>query len=143
MRASQIVGELNDLGARIEAVDGHLRINVPKGAISADLREELRSHKAEVLRLVGRRKPPCGIPARAATDPYPPQLATNEEMGQARVRFAEHGIQPPWDDLVGAVSLERRRTWCEQTLEDLYAGRVTLTFLQNGQLAAFPRGLAS
>ena len=143
MRASQIVGELNNLGARIEAVDGHLRINVPKGAISADLREELRFHKAEVLELVGRRKPPCGIPARAVTDPYPPQLASNEEIGQARVRFAERKTEAAWDDLVGAAILERRRTWCAETLEDVYAGKMPLAFLRNGELTSFARGSAS
>jgi hypothetical protein len=143
MRPNQILSELSTLGARVEAVDNRLCIDAPKGAISARLRKELRSHKAEVLRLVKSGLSACDARPRALTDPGPPQLATNEEIGQARVRFADHGTQPAWDDLLGATLLERRRIWCEQTLDAVYSGQLTLAMLPDGQLTVFPRGIAS
>ena len=143
MRATQILSELSTIGAQIEAVDDRLCIDAPKGAISVRLRKELRSHKAEVLRLVKSGISVSGGPTRAITDPGPPQLATNEEIGQARVRFAEYGTQPAWDDLLGAACLEKRRAWCADTLEAVYTGKMTLAMLPDGQLTVFPRGIVS
>ena len=143
MRATQILSELSTLGAQIEAVNDRLWIDAPKGAISARLRKELRSHKAEVLSLVRAGPSVGGARLRAVTDPGPPQIATNEEIGQARVRFADYGTQPAWDDLLGAACLEKRRAWCAETLEAVYTGKMTFAMLPDGQLTAFPRGVAS
>jgi hypothetical protein len=67
----------------------------------------------------------------------------DQDAAEVFRRFAEHGTQPAWDDLIGACRLERQRRWCEETLEALYRGGATVAFLNDGHVAAFPRGMAS
>lgn len=139
MRGEEILRELRAVGARLEVVGEQLHIDAPRGAVSASLRKAVVSHKNEVLKRIraARSQYP---PTLHATDPRPPQLVSNLELGLARARFAEHGTHPAWDDLCGAAHLERRRTWCTETLDAVYRGTMTLAFTPVGNLIAHPRG---
>jgi len=52
MSAAALLRQLNVAGVALEVCDGKLRVNAPRGAITADLREQLARHKAAVLELL-------------------------------------------------------------------------------------------
>ena len=138
MRATEILKELETLGAQVAVVDNGLRVEARRGAISDCLKDQLRTHKPEILQALGRTSA-RPLPARGAPDPSPPQ-PDGLALGRVRSGFAEHGVQPAWDDLIAAALLERQREWCEATLEAAYRGEMTLFCRADGRVSAAPRG---
>jgi hypothetical protein len=139
MNANGFLDQLRDRGVTVRAVGGRVRVEGPREALTAELREEVAERKGELLGL---------LPAAQPLSPTPPEkwsgrLAVDDETAAAFARFADYGTQPAWDDLLGATLLERRRVWCEETLEAVYSGQLTLAVLPDGQLTVFPRGVAS
>jgi hypothetical protein len=139
MNANGFLDQLRDRGVTVRAVGGRVRVEGPREALTAELREEVAERKGELLGL---------LPAGQSPSPIPPEkwsgrLAVDDETATVFARFADYGTQPAWDDLLGATLLERRRVWCEQTLEAVYSGQLTLAVLPDGQLTVFPRGAAS
>ena len=142
MRAEEILQELSQRGVRLAADGERLCIDAPKGAVGEALFHELRQHKPEVLALLRR---DGGLrPAPAAAEPSPARLGlSNFDLGHARTEFARHSTQPAWDDLIGAARLERQQVWCQETLEAVYRGQLTLWLDATGRVIAFPRSMAS
>ena len=147
MNTVGLLDSLKTLGATVCLIDGRLRVEGPPGVITPGIRDALSERKTEIIRLL-RAQGRDPKPAHGAPGPNPPEqwrggLRIDEETADVFSRFAEHGTQPAWDDLIGAAHLERRRTWCEETLSAVYRGQMTLSILAGGHVAAFPRGLAS
>jgi hypothetical protein len=144
MNATAFLHQLEDLGVTVRAVGGRVRVEGPREALTTKVRREVAARKSELLGLL----PTDEGPTQGAPGPNPPErwsgrLAVDEETATVFARFADYGTQPAWDDLAGAVCLEKRRTWCEETLEAVYTGKLTLAMLPDGQLTVFPRGIAS
>jgi hypothetical protein len=136
--ATQILRELEGRGANISVEGTDLLVQAPKGTLPAQLQQQLRAQKRAILELL--RKDSGQIqPTRGAPDPSPPKPDALE-LGHARARFAEFGTQPAWDDLVGAVLLERQREWCGRTLEGSYRGELSLFLNTEGAVLAAARG---
>src|SRR5262249_14736970 len=143
VKASEIVWELEHRGARLRAED-RLCIDAPKDVVDQALLHQLRAQKPEVLALLRKRGKGEVLPAGVATAPIPPQLGlSNFDLGQARAEFDRHGTQPAWDDLIGAARLERKRAWCEETLDAVYRGQLTLWLHPSGRVVPSPRGSLS
>ncbi len=144
MNATALLHQLEDLGLTVRAINGRVRVEGPPSALTAELREEVAEKKGELLGLLPTDKCPTqGAPGPIPQEKWSGRLAVDDETAAVFSRFAEYGTQPAWDDLLGATVLERRRIWCEQTLEAVYCGQLTLATLPDGQLTAFPRGVAS
>jgi hypothetical protein len=144
MNANSLLHQLEGLGVSVRAVGGRVRVEGPREALTTEVRREVAERKGELLGLL----PTDEGPTQGAPDPIPPEkwsgrLAVDDETAAVFARFADYGTQPAWDDLAGAVCLEKRRAWCEETLEAVYTGKLTLAMLPDGQLTAFPRGIAS
>ncbi len=144
MNAPTLLNQLVDLGLTVRAINGRVRVEGPPSALTAELREEVAEKKGELLGLL----PTDTCPTQGAQGTIPQEkwsgrLSVDDEAATVFARFADYGTQPAWDDLLGATVLERRRIWCEQTLEAVYRGQLTLAMLPDGQLTAFPRGIAS
>ncbi len=139
MNASSLLHQLEGLGLTVRAFNGRVRVEGPPEALTAEVRQEVAAKKEEILRLLPLGQPPVPIPP----EKWSGRLAVDDETAAVFARFAEHRTQPAWDDLLGATVLERRRVWCEQTLEAVYCGQLTLAMLTDGQLTVFPRGVAS
>ena len=143
MNAQTLLDELRRRGAVVQIVGDRLRVEGPRGAVSNLHRRALAEHKREIQNLLDRTK--SGQPAQGAPDPCPPELwrgglKMDEETAEVFSRFAEHGTQPAWDDLIGAAQLERQVEWSQQTLDAVYRGCMTLSFDRDGRLSAHPRG---
>ena len=52
MTALELIARLRDKGIRIAVRDGELELDAPRGALDAELRNELVARKAELLRLL-------------------------------------------------------------------------------------------
>lgn len=144
MNATAFLDQLAGIGLTVRAVDGRVRVEGPPDVLTAELRQEVADRKDELLGLL----PTDEGPIQGPPGPIPPEkwsgrLAVDDETAAVFARFAEYGTAPAWDDLQGATLLERRRIWCEQTLEAVYCGQLTLAMLPGGQLTVFPRGVAS
>jgi hypothetical protein len=139
MNANGFLDQLRDRGVTVRAVGGRVRVEGPREALTAELREEVAERKGELLGLLPVGQPPGPNPP----EKWSGRLAVDDETAAVFARFADYGTQPAWDDLLGATLLERRRVWCEQTLEAVYSGQLTLAVLPDGQLTVFPRGAAS
>jgi hypothetical protein len=72
------------------------------------------------IRRTGQCGPPTGVPARDCSV-----------------------LISPRERSLAAAFLEKRPVWFEGTLEAVYNGEMTLAMLPGGNLAAFPRGIAS
>jgi hypothetical protein len=144
MSATSLLDQLRDRGVTVRAVGDRIRVEGPPSALTAEVRQEVAAKKSELLGLL-----PTGKKStHTVSGPNPPEkwsgrLSVDDETATVFARFAEYETQPAWDDLLGATVLERRRIWCEQTLEAVYRGHLTLAMLPDGQLTAFPRGIAS
>ena len=144
MNAPTLLDQLEDLGLTVRAINGRVRVEGPPSALTAALREEVAAKKGELLGLLPTDKCPTqGAPGAIPLEKWSGRLAVDDETAVVFARFAAHGTSPAWDDIQGATVLERRRIWCEQTLEAVYCGQLTLAMLPDGQLTAFPRGIAS
>jgi hypothetical protein len=136
MRVAEIVQELEDRGASITPDGSQLHITFKKGAVPADLVEQAKQNKTEILRFLGQRSP---LPSRGCPSPSPSDIGDGFDLGRIRIRFAEHGCLPAWDDLICAARLERQCLWCRETLEAVYRGEMTLFFTPDGSVAAAGR----
>ena len=144
MNAPTFLDQLEDLGLNVRAINGRVRVEGPPSALTAELREEVAAKKGELLGLLPTDKGSTqGAPGTIPQEKWDGRLAVDDETAAVFSRFAAHGTQPAWDDIQGATVLERRRVWCEQTLEAVYCGQLTLAMLPDGQLTAVPRGIAS
>lgn len=54
--AEQLFSELQALDIKLSLADGKLRCNAPKGAMTAELRDSIKQHKPNLLRLLNSRK---------------------------------------------------------------------------------------
>ena len=66
MTASQIITNVRALGGTITAADGRLRIDAPAGAITDDLRNQVRAHKPEIMAMLTTPEPTFTLPDRPA-----------------------------------------------------------------------------
>jgi hypothetical protein len=115
MTMAELVAELAARNVKIEAVDGRLRLDVPKGALAAGLRAALTEHKAELLALLERQAaPPTSAPGRAERagsigENLP--TAPTSERGPLLISALDAGgtVRIPLDDLVHGDFLERNR----------------------------------
>ena len=144
MNATALLHQLEDLGLTVRAINGRVRVEGPPSALTAELREVVAKKKGELLGLLPMDKGSTqGAPGPIPQEKWSGRLAVDDETAAVFSRFAEYGTQPAWDDLLGAACLEKRRAWCAETLEAVYTGKMTLAMLPDGQLTAFPRGIAS
>ena len=142
MKAEGVLTTLRKRGASVRVVGDRIRAEGPVGAVTPGLRAALEQQKLQILEVL-RRERSAPRPTVYAAVPSPPQPTDGDEIALARVRFAQHGTQAAWDDLHGAAQLERQRTWCQETLEAVYRGQLTLFFGSDGRVSVFPRSLAS
>jgi hypothetical protein len=140
MTPNQLLEELSSRGARLEVNGERLRVQAPAGAVTDGLKAALRRDKPTLIKLL-RTRPDSGKPSRGAPGPNPPKPTgqLDEDVALALSKFAQHGISPAPDDLRGVVWLERKRTWCEATLDAVYRGQMTLYLDMLGRVSAFPR----
>lgn len=144
MNANSLLDQLRDRGVSVRAVGGRLRIEGPREVLTTELRNEVAEKKGELLGLLPTDEGPTrGAPVPILPEIWTGRLAVDDATAAAFTRFSEHRTQPAWDDLLGAVCLEKRRAWCEETLEAVYSGEMTISVLPDGQLTTFPRGVAS
>ncbi|MCP4001220.1 MAG: amino acid adenylation domain-containing protein [Gammaproteobacteria bacterium] len=52
MSAAELLGQLSKLGVRLRVEDGELRVSAPQGVLTAELHEQLKDSKAELLELL-------------------------------------------------------------------------------------------
>lgn len=100
MTARELLDALARQGVTVEAHGDRLRYS-PREAVTPDLLERLREHKAELLALLrppGRRLIGCGFPPRPRTTPPPAILAT------ARLVCPVCGVQPVLPELRGMTA---------------------------------------
>ena len=76
MNAFDILLELQELDIRLTVEDGKLRVNAPRGVITAELKTRLSQHKAELLALVSESTPIDRIPR----DGLLPLSVTQEQL---------------------------------------------------------------
>jgi amino acid adenylation domain-containing protein len=57
MNVLDLLSELRRMDIKIRAVEGKLRINAPKGALSSDLMQELESRKSEIIAILNESAP--------------------------------------------------------------------------------------
>ena len=58
MTAAELLSHLNELGVSVNTADGKLKIKSPGGALTPDLRQQLRDHKDALLELLAPPPPP-------------------------------------------------------------------------------------
>jgi hypothetical protein len=52
LSAAELLGQLSKLGVRLRVEDGELRVSAPQGALTPELREQLKDSKADLLELL-------------------------------------------------------------------------------------------
>ena len=52
MSAAELLRQLRSLGVSLRVQGGELKLTAPKGVLNAELRDQLRSHKAELSELL-------------------------------------------------------------------------------------------
>ncbi len=96
MKTMELIVAVESAGGRIEANGDRLKVEVPKGVLTPQLRQELKSHKPELLRLLGRRKE---LHTFAGTDHPDLEELTAEYSRNGRIR-----IESDWAGVVWLVA---------------------------------------
>ncbi len=65
---NSIIDKLRVAGVNLEVVNGKLKVDAPKGALTADLLEDIKSHKKDLMNLLSKN---TGIPKADLRDAYP------------------------------------------------------------------------
>lgn len=113
MSATGLVRDLERMGVRLDAVNDRLVLDAPKGVLTDDIKAALRASKAEVLRIIRRRRPL----AEFAADRLPSIRLTIRETGNVqrdfdllgRIRKVIEEFQPGGNHIyLRIVTLDRR-----------------------------------
>ncbi|MEV1177335.1 condensation domain-containing protein, partial [Nonomuraea sp. NPDC049784] len=86
MSPADLLSDLETRGARIYLADGRLKVVAPKDALSDELREELRRHRDEIVRLLQDRE------AAWAVDTVAPTIVPRRRDGMIPLSFAQQRL---------------------------------------------------
>jgi TubC N-terminal docking domain len=108
MTAAELMAELTARQVKIEAVNGRLRLDAPKGALAPRLRAALTEHKAELLTLLER---DVGIGDSSRAEPTSGENCPPTEVGAEGMLHIPPGgtIRIPLDDLACGDFLARHK----------------------------------
>ena len=93
---TNLIHKLLSLGVQLKVVDGHLRVNAPKGVLTEGMLEEIRQHKAYLVNLIASHTPIPKAPELLSYPVTPAQLSL-WTLGQFEGGAEAYAIVNVWE----------------------------------------------